>query len=58
MPEYAILQGAEIINVVLAGSRGAAEKVASRMVGDLTVASLDSLPDDVKRRYRYWDERP
>lgn len=59
MTEYALLRNGEIINVVTtSGGMEAAERVAERCEDDVTVVPLDSLPDDVKQRYQYWNERP
>jgi uncharacterized protein (UPF0212 family) len=59
MTEYAVLERGEIINVVTTDTIERARYVARAMVGhELAVVPLDSVPLDVKRRYRYWDERP
>ena len=57
--EYAVLEAGEIVNVVTCDRAVRdPQRLADRMVGDLTVVPLDSLPLAVKQRYRYWDERP
>lgn len=60
MTEYAIVVAGVIENVVSAPSRQRAEEVARTFTyGDrATVVLLDDLPDDVKRKYRFWNERP
>lgn len=53
--EYAVLEGGEIVNVVTtSGGRMRAQE----LFPNSTVVPLDSLPLDVKRRYRFWNERP
>lgn len=59
MREYAILERGEIINVVTTDSPARAQYLARAMVGhELAVVPLDDVPLEVKRRYRFWDERP
>jgi hypothetical protein len=54
MTEYAILDvKGEILNVVTTALPHA--RVLQMYP---TAVLLDSLPDDVKQRYRYWSERP
>ncbi len=55
--EYALVVHGDIDNVVT-GTREGAERIAAWMEGDVIVVPLDSLPLDVKRRYRFWNERP
>lgn len=60
MHEYAIVVNGAIENVVTTDNRQSAEEVArSFSYGDkATVVLLDTLPESVKRNYRFWNERP
>lgn len=53
MIEYAVLVDGEIVNVITTSGGRRPE-----WPGSGTVVPLDSLPLDVKRRYRFWNERP
>jgi hypothetical protein len=53
--EWALLKGGHIVNVVT--TRRSRDEVAS-IHPDCEVADLYSLPSEVQRSYRYWDERP
>lgn len=58
MAEYAIVVKGVIENIVT-GDRAGAQRIALNLYhGEATVVLFDDLPIEVKRNYRFWNERP
>lgn len=59
MNEWAVLYKGVIQNVITADSTKTKDDLSFMAPGpDYSVELLDDLPNDVKEKYRYWNERP